>query len=76
MSNAPQFTMSEVKWNDEEHYLAEAEHPDYGKVIMLGFYSPTGEVRILFKEDGEIFSPYALPPNLTPTGRRYTLTEV
>ena len=72
----PQPTMAEVEWDDEKHYLAEAEHPDYGKVIMLGMSSTSGEVRAFFKENGAIFTPFALAKNLTPTGRRYTLTEV
>lgn len=68
-------TMAEVEWDDEKHYLAEAEHPDFGKVIMLGlnarslidFFAPK-RYSSRFKE--------VPPEDLTPTGRRYTLTEV
>lgn len=31
----PQPTMAEVEWDDDKHYLAEAEHVDWGKVVML-----------------------------------------
>ena len=72
----PQPTMAEVEWDDDKHYLAEAEHPAYGKVAMLSMSSLSGEVFTLFKEDGVIYTPYVLPKNLTPTGKRYTLTEV
>lgn len=71
----PAPTMADIEWNDDKHYLAEAEHPDYGKVIMLGlnsyslidFFAPE-RYSSRFKD--------APPEILTPTGKRYTLTEV
>lgn len=71
----PRPTMAEVEWDDDEHYLAEAEHPEFGKVIMLGlnaysmidFFAPE-RYASRFKDTH--------PANLTPTGKRYTLTEV
>ena len=70
----PQPTMAEVEWDDDKHYLAEAEHPGWGKVIMLGI----GEEKLI-----DVFIPHlrksnCIVPrgNLTPTGKRYTLTEV
>ncbi|WP_284785805.1 hypothetical protein [Corynebacterium rhinophilum] len=27
----PRPTMNDIKWDDNEHFLAEAEHPDWGK---------------------------------------------
>ena len=72
----PQPTMAEVEWDDDKHYLAEAEHPEYGKVTMLRPYLIGGKVRIFFKKDGVIYSPLVLAKDLTPTGKRYTLTEV
>lgn len=71
----PQPTMAEVEWDDELYYLAEAEHTDFGKVIMLGlnaysmidFFAPE-RYASRFKDTH--------PANLTPTGKRYTLTEV
>lgn len=71
----PQPTMAEFEWDDDKHYLAEAKHPFYGQVLMLGL-----------DEDGliEFFIPKAYacryeaahPESLAPTGKRYTLTEV
>lgn len=72
----PQPTMAEVEWNDEEHYLAEAEHPTWGKVIMLGTIRYSGEVTLLIKTGGVIYLPCEPSQSLTPTGRRYTLTKV
>lgn len=71
----PRPTMAEVEWDDDKHYLAEAENPDFGKVIMLGlnaysmidFFAPE-RYASRFKDTH--------PANLTPTGKRYTLTEV
>lgn len=72
----PEPTMAEIEWDDDKHYLAEAEHPDQGKVIMLFQTAITENIFIDFHKDGErhlIFSP---PEHLTPTGRRYELTEL
>lgn len=72
----PRLTMAEIEWDDDKHYLAEAEHPDQGKVIMLFQTAITENIFIDFHKDGErhlIFSP---PEHLTPTGRRYDLTEL
>lgn len=69
----PRPTMAEIEWDDDEHYLAEAEHPGWGKVIMLGI----GEEKLI-----DVFIPHlrksnCIVPrrNLTPTGRRYVLQE-
>lgn len=72
----PQPTMAEVEWDDDKHYLAEAEHPDFGKVIMLGYDPLSGLIRITRpKENGALWQTVE-PGTLTPTGKRYTLTEV
>ena len=72
----PQPTMAEVEWDDNKHYLAEAENPDWGKVIMLGEGPLSGLIRItLTKENGPLWQT-AEPETLTPTGKRYALTEV
>lgn len=71
----PALTMADVKWDEEKHYLAEAEHPMFGKVIMLGL-NAYSEI--------EFFAPqryngrYKETPreSLTLTGKRFTLTEV
>lgn len=70
----PRPTMAEVEWDDDKHYLAEAESESGVKVVMLS--------------QNDDFIRCIQPPNagdvvigvpsedLTPTGRRYTPTEV
>ncbi|MDV2415955.1 hypothetical protein RAE07_11625 [Corynebacterium kefirresidentii] len=72
----PQPTMNEIEWDDNKHYLAEAEHPTFGKVIMLFQNVDTGNIFVNFYKDGERNLVYGTPEYLTPTGKRYTLTEV
>ncbi|WP_413462111.1 hypothetical protein [Corynebacterium kefirresidentii] len=68
-------TMAEVEWDDDKHYLAEADHAAIGKVIMLHPASDA-EIECLNKRHG-LYRVYSLTPTyLTPTGKRYTLTEV
>ena len=31
----PEPTMEGIEWDEYEHFLAEAEHPEHGKVVML-----------------------------------------
>lgn len=71
----PQPTMAEIEWDDDRHYLAEADHATTRKVIML---HPTsdGKIECLNKWDGLYRIYWLTPEYLTPTGRRYTLTEV
>ena len=73
----PRPTMAEVEWDDDKHFLAEAEHPEYGKVIMLVKDFLNRNIGFLFEDenkDNDFL--YAHPRNLTPTGKRYTLTEI
>ena len=71
----PQPTMAEVEWDDDKHRFGEAEHPLWRTAIMLG---PAEEKMI------EVFIPHlrefryriARRETLTPTGKRYPLTEV
>lgn len=71
----PPFTMAEVEWDDDKHYLAEAEHVDWGTVIML--YQNEEDGRIQYICTGEANrARFSTPDALTPTGKRYTLTEV
>ena len=74
LANTPAPTMAEVEWDNDKHYLAEAEHPGWGKVIMLGIC----EEKLI-----DVFIPHlresnCIVPrgNLTPTGKRYELKEV
>ena len=69
----PQPTMAEIEWDDDKHYLAEAEHADGYTVIMLG--AESGVVQSFHYEEVDR-ARYLDPEDLTPTGKRYTLTEV
>lgn len=71
----PRTTMAEVEWDDDEHYLAEACHEDYGKVIMLGPYEH-GLIDILFPPYHAKRSLAVERETLTLTGKRYMLTEM
>ena len=67
----PQPTMADIEWDDDKHFLAEAEHTNYGKVIML-WAATIGNIAVI--EDGIVGT--IKSEDLTLTGRRYTLTEV
>ncbi|MDK8475501.1 hypothetical protein [Corynebacterium sp. MSK310] len=70
----PHPTMAEVEWDDDKHYLAEAEHPAWGKAVML---SPNGGyIRCIRPSNAGVTITGLLRKLLTPTGKRYTLTEV
>ena len=72
----PKLTIAEVEWDDDEHYLAEAEHPEYGKVIMLSGSRLSGIIKILVRGAYVNGVRTVYDVVLTPTGKRYTLTEV
>ena len=69
----PRPTMAEVEWDDDKHYLAEAEHEYQGAVAMLD-KNTYGWILCFRRVGHEVFT--ADPRLLTPIGRRYTLTEV
>lgn len=71
----PRPTMADVEWDDDKHYLAEAEHTYWGKVIMLYRHAGLRQIQYL-RAGGANEIRLADPADLTPTGRRYTLTEV
>lgn len=71
----PRPTMAEVEWDDDEHFLAEAEQNIHGQVIMLGL-DENGLVEYFVPRFHAHRYDAAHPCTLTPTGRRYTLTEV
>ncbi|OFN33638.1 hypothetical protein [Corynebacterium sp. HMSC072A04] len=71
----PQPTMAEVEWDDDLHYLAEATHPVYETVLMLGPYMD-GTIKFLALNRADSKTVWGQPENLIPTGKRYTLTEV
>lgn len=67
-------TMAEVEWDDEKHYLAEATHLVYETVLMLGQDSYDA-IKFLALNRADSKTVWGQPRDLTPTGRRYTLTE-
>lgn len=67
-------TLADTPWNADEHYLAEAEHPDYGLVTLLQ-ETYDGKIRCVFNREEETFIVQVLSKNLTLTGRRYKLAE-
>lgn len=73
----PQPTMADVFWNDEKHFLAEAETKNGQLVAMIGKRQDQWITCIPIETYPSLlhmrteFEGY-----LTPTGRRYTLTEV
>lgn len=72
----PELTMAEVEWDDDKHFLAEAEHGNYEKVVMLSEHPLSGTIRVLTKIEDANDVRIADAVDLTPTGKRYTLTEV
>ncbi|MCG7247476.1 hypothetical protein MHK03_05995 [Corynebacterium simulans] len=72
LSHTPAPTMAEVEWDDDKHYLAEAETNGV-KVVMLAQH---GDVIRCIQPPNAGGIVVGLPrQELTPTGRRYTLTE-
>lgn len=72
----PRPTMAEVEWDDDVHYLAEAETPDLvGKVVMLR-KTESGLIEFTMTTCTPLTKGCTWPEKLTPTGKRYTLTEV
>lgn len=69
-------TMADVEWDDDKHCLREAEHPEYGKVIMLSHINYCNQIAVLWSGSRKFIDLCVVPEDLTPTGRRYTLTEV
>ena len=70
----PQPTMADIEWDDELHHLAEAETESGVKVVMLS-QSRDFIMCIQPPNAGDVV--IGLPKkDLTPTGRRYTPTEV
>lgn len=72
----PQPTMADVEWDDDKHYLAEAEHADWGTMTMLKPMRTYPQIKCLSTKGGDYCIVYPSTEDLIPTGRRYTLTEV
>lgn len=71
----PTPTMADIEWDDDKHFLAEAEHPTYGTVIMID-ETRNGHIRFTTTPLSIIVgSDYVLKDQLTPTGYRYVRTK-
>lgn len=66
-------TMAEIEWDEEEHFLAEAKHPKWGKVVML--YEFDEFISVMQTSDGPKVALGDVKERFTPTGRRYVLQE-
>nr|DAP56551.1 MAG TPA: hypothetical protein [Caudoviricetes sp.] len=69
----PKRTMAEIQWDNEEHYLAEAETENGIKVVMLS--QDENVIKCIQPPNaGDVV--IGLPKkDLTPTGRYYTPTQ-
>ena len=70
----PRPTMAEVEWDDDKHYLAEAETESGVKVVMLS--QNRDFIRCIQPPNAGDVVIGVPSEDLTPTGRRYTPTEV
>lgn len=70
----PQRTMAEIEWDDDKHYLAEAESESGVKVVMLS--QNRDFIRCIQPPNAGDVVIGVPSEDLTPTGRRYTPTEV
>lgn len=70
----PQPTMAEIEWDDDKHYLAEAESESGVKVVMLS--QSRDFIRCIQPPNAGDVVIGVPKKDLTPTGRRYTPTEV
>lgn len=73
----PHLTMADIKWNDNEHYMAEALHPKYGKVAMYYISYDKDWIAIMYQDDDEEVN-YATAglTDLEPTGKHYFRNDV
>ena len=69
-----QLTMAEVEWDDDKHYLAEAESESGVKVVMLS--QNRDFIRCIQPPNAGDVVIGVPSEDLTPTGRCYTPTEV
>lgn len=68
----PRPTMAEIEWDNDKHYMAEAEVGEI-KLIMLQS-DLIGRIRCFDPESGKVM-PAIEPEDVIPTGRRYVLME-
>lgn len=67
----PEPTMAEIGWDNDNYYLAEAEHSAYGLVIMIGEGNVPDTIRVV-RAGGNVCEVAA--GDLTPTGHHYIRT--
>ena len=67
-------TMADVEWDDDKHMFAEAEHPIFGKVIMLN-EDIHGDIECLRYLDQNIGVGYDYASSFIPTGKKYKMTQ-
>lgn len=72
----PQPTMADVAWNDEKHFLAEAKTKNGPLVAMIGKRQDQWISCIRVGTSPALRTRTEFEGYLTPTGKRYTLTEV
>lgn len=68
-------TMADVVWDDDKHAFSEAEHPIFGKVIMLN-KDIHGNIECLRYLDQNIGVGYDYASSFIPTGKKYKMTQV
>lgn len=67
-------TMADVEWDEDEHAFSEAEHPVFGKVIMLN-KDIHGNIECLRYLDKNIGVGYDYASSFIPTGKKYKMTQ-
>ena len=67
-------TMADVEWDEDEHRFAEAEHPIFGKVIMLN-KDIHENIECLRYVDKNIGIGYDYASSFIPTGKKYKMTQ-
>lgn len=73
----PNPTMAEIAWDNDEHRLAEALHPKYGKVAMLDIGIEKEWILIMYWDEDEDEADYRTVglADLEPTGKHYFRTD-
>lgn len=71
----PNPTMAELEWDDDEHYLAEALHPKYGKVAMRCIGLTREWIEIMYWDEDEVDYRTVGLAELEPTGKHYFRTD-
>lgn len=65
----PELTMEDIDWDPDDYYLVEAEHPDYGTVIMVEKSFYTGYILVVAKDESGVRCINVEPKELTLIGK-------